>query len=113
MLPPAWVVSSTHESSGFPFGSGSSRLMLDASAEQIAAGLMLRSDGALAAAIWEILDINPAIAPFTPRVQVLVHDGDVTLRGMLPSPRHRASAEQDVWHVPGILAVHNEIAIGE
>jgi BON domain-containing protein len=113
MLPPAWVVSSTHESSGFPFGSGSSRLMLDASAEQIAAGLMLRSDGALAAAIWEILDINPAIAPYTPRVQVLVHDGDVTLRGVLPSPRHRASAEQDVWHVPGVLAVHNEIAIGE
>jgi BON domain len=113
MLPPAWVVSSTHESSGFPFGSGSSRLMLDASAEQIAAGLMLRPDGALAAAIWEILDINPAISPYTPHVQVLVHDGDVTLRGVLPSPRHRASAEQDVWHVPGVLAVHNEITIGK
>jgi BON domain len=112
-LPPTWVVSSTHESSGFPFGGGGSRLMLDASAEQIAAGLLLRPDGALAAAIWEILDINPAISPYTPQVQVLVHDGDVTLRGVLPSPRHRASAEQDVWHVPGVLAVHNEITVGE
>ncbi len=113
MLPPAWVVSVTHESSGFPFGGGSTRLMVDASAEQVASGLLLRSDGALTAAIWDILNINPAIAPYTPQVQVLVHDGDVTLRGTLPSPRHRASAEQDVWHVPGVLAVHNEITVTE
>lgn len=113
LLPPAWVVSATHESSGFPFGSGSTHLKLDASAEQVASGLAVRSDGELTSAIWNILDDNPAIVPFTGQIRVLVHDGDVTLRGMVPSPRHRASAEQDVWHVPGVLAVHNELSIGE
>lgn len=113
LLSPAWVVSATHESSGFPFGSGSTRLKLDASAEQVASGLLLRSDGELTAAIWNILDDNPAIAPSAGQLRVQVHDGDVTLRGLLPTPRHRASAEQDVWHVPGVFAVHNEIAIGE
>lgn len=113
LLPPSWIVSATHENSGFPLGSGSTRLKLDASAEQIASALVLRSDGELAAAIWSILDDNPAIAPYTGQLRVLVHDGDVTLRGVLPSPRHRASAEQDVWHVPGVLAVHNEITLGE
>lgn len=113
MLPPAWVISFTHESSGFPFGSGSSRLTLDASAEQVASGLLLRSDGELATAIAIIWEDNPAIAPYTGQLRILVRDGDVTLRGTLPSPRHRASAEQDVWHVAGVLAVHNEITTGE
>lgn len=113
MLPPSWVVSATQENSGFPFGSGSARLKLDASAEQVAQGLLLRTDGELAAAIWNILDDNPAIAPYTGQLRVVVHDGDVVLRGRLPSPRHRASAEQDVWHVPGVLAVHNDIAVTE
>ena len=113
LLSPAWVVSATHESSGFPFGSGSTRLKLDASAEQVASGLLLRSDGELTAAIWNILDDNPAIAPSAGQLRVQVHDGDVTLRGLLPTPRHRASAEQDVWHIPGVFAVHNEIALGE
>lgn len=113
LLPPAWVVSASQESSGLPFGGGSAHLKLDASAEQVASGIVLRSDGELAAAIWSILDENPAIAPYTGQIRLLVHDGDVTLRGTLPSPRHRASAEQDVWHVPGVLAVHNQIAIGQ
>lgn len=113
LLPPAWVVSATHESSGFPFGSGSTHLKLDASAEQVASGLAVRSDGELTSAIWNILDDNPAIVPFTGQIRVLVHDGDVTLRGMVPSPRHRASAEQDVWHVPGVFSVHNELSIGQ
>lgn len=112
LLPPAWVVSATHESSGFPRGSGSTRLTLDASAEQVASGLWLRSDGALAAAIWSIWEDNPAIAPYLGQLKVSVHDGDVTLRGTLPSPRHRASAEQDMWHIPGVFAVHNDMTIG-
>jgi BON domain-containing protein len=113
LLNPSWVVSATHESGGFPFGSGSARLMLDASAEQITSGMWLRSDGALAAAISAIWDENPAIAPYTGQLRVVVHDGDVTLRGSVPSPRHRASAEQDVWHVPGVFSVHNELSIGQ
>lgn len=113
LINPTWVVSATHESSGFPFGSGSTRLTLDASAEQIASGLWLRPDGELGAAIWNIWEDNPAIAPYTGQLKVIVHDGDVTLRGPLPSPRHRASAEQDVWHVPGVFSVRNELTIGE
>jgi BON domain len=113
LLPPAWIVSATHESGGFPFGSGSARLKLDASAEQVASGLVLRSDGQLGASIANILDENPAIAPFTGQLRIYVHDGYVTLRGTLPTPRHRASAEQDIWHVPGVLAVRNQVTVGE
>jgi BON domain len=112
LLSPAWVVSATRESSGFPFGSGSTRLTLNASAEQVASGVWLRSDGALATSIWNIFEDNPAIAPYSGQLKVSVRDGDVTLRGALPSPRHRASAEQDVWHVPGVVAVHNQLSIG-
>jgi len=33
------------------------------------------------------------------------------LLGTLPSPRQRATAEQDAWHVDGILSVRNEIRV--
>jgi len=31
----------------------------------------------------------------------------------LPTPRHRASAEQDIWHLPGVIAVRNETTLGQ
>ena len=87
------------------------RLMLAASAAQVAHSLALRPDAALKASVWQILSANPALAPFLAQVRVDVRDGTVVLLGTLPSLRHRLSAEQDVWHVPGVLAVQNEISV--
>ncbi|HEY7974219.1 MAG TPA: BON domain-containing protein, partial [Ktedonobacterales bacterium] len=72
-----------------------------------------RSDGQMTASVWQILSENPAIAPYLARLRVQVRDGEVTLLGTLPTPRHRASAEQDIWHIPGVIAVRNEVALGE
>lgn len=112
LLPPAWAVSTKHEDTDVPFGGGL-LLQLDASPEQIEFAVRLRPDGEVAADIARILDENPAVSPYAGQIQVDVHDGDVTLRGSLPSARHRASAEQDVWHVPGVFALHNQITVGE
>lgn len=111
LLPLAWATSTKQESSGRPFRGGS-LLQLDASPEQIASGSRVRSDGDIAGDIWRMFEVNPAINPYTARLRVEVHDGVVTLLGVLPSPRHRASAEQDVWHVSGVLTVRNEITLG-
>lgn len=112
LLAPAWAISTTQRTSRNPLQSSEEVLLLDVSVEQIASATVLRPDGDLAGDIWLILNGNPALAPSTGHMQVLVHDGDVTLRGVVPSPRHRASAEQDVWHIAGVLAVHNELTIG-
>lgn len=111
LLPLAWATSTKQEPSGVPFRSGS-LLQLNASPEQIASGSRVRSDGDIAGDILQMFEVNPAINPYAARLRVEVHDGAVTLLGALPSPRHRASAEQDVWHVPGVLAVRNEITVG-
>lgn len=111
LVPGTWIEKQSHEEGAQPFGGGGATLHLNASPEQIAAGMLVRPDGDLSADIWSIWNENPAIVPYAGQLRVLVHDGDVTLRGALPSPRHRASAEQDVWHVPGVFAVHNEIVV--
>ncbi len=109
LVPPSWATRSDAAKAALPFMPAAYRLMLQASAAQIAHGLVLRSDAALQADIWRMLALNPAIEPALGRVRVVVREGVVTLLGVLPSARHRLSAEQDVWHVSGVLAVHNEI----
>ena len=111
-LSPAWAVSSSRAPSSLPLKGDSYTLFLDASAEQVASATVVRGDGELTSAIWDILGHNPALSPSLGGLRVVVRDGDVTLLGALPSIRHRASIEQDVWHVPGVLAVHNEITVG-
>jgi hypothetical protein len=113
LLSPTWAVSVTQSSTITSFLAPGLTLQLDASVEQIASGAQLRSDGQLTASVWEILNENPAIAPFQGRLRVQALNGEVTLLGVLPTRRHRASAEQDVWHLPGVLAVRNEITTGE
>lgn len=110
LLPPSWVVSITQDTNFF--GGDEPVLLLNASAEQIGSGMLIRTDGQLVADIWNRWADNPSIAPYAERVSAEAHDGDVTLRGHLPSPRHKATAEQDVWHVLGVLAVHNRITVG-
>ncbi|HEX8732953.1 MAG TPA: BON domain-containing protein [Ktedonobacterales bacterium] len=112
MVSPTWAVSVARSPRALPFLSPELTLHLDATVEQIASATLLRSDGELTAAVWQILNENPAIHDYQQRLRVRVRDGEVTLLGTLPSPRHRASAEQDVWHLAGVLAVRNEITIG-
>jgi BON domain len=109
LLPPVWATKIARITSPLPFLGPSARLQLDASAAQVAHSLTLRADAALLADVWAILAANPAIEPSLPRIRVVVRDGAVTLLGRVPTVRHRLSAEQDVWHIPGVLTVHNEL----
>jgi hypothetical protein len=111
LVPPSWAKSTTRESSNLPFRGGATILLLDASPEQIASGTVLRSDAALAGDILAIWNENPALLPYTARIHVVVRDGKATLLGAVPSPRHKATAEQDAWHVPGVFAVSNELIV--
>ena len=43
--------------------------------------------------------------------EVVVRDGEATLLGTVPSARHKATAEQDAWHVPGVFAVNNDLIV--
>jgi hypothetical protein len=113
LLSPTWAVSVTQAASMLPFIAPELTLQLDATVEQVASAALLRSDGQLTASVWQMLSDNPAIAPYLARLRVQVRDGEVTLLGALPTPRHRASAEQDIWHLPGVIAVRNEVVIGE
>lgn len=106
LVSPQWAISAT------PAGDeGPATLLLDASAEQIASAAQLRGDGPVAADIWRIWEENPAIGPLAARLSVSVHDGEVVIAGTVPTARHRATAEQDVWHVPGVFAVKNRIVV--
>jgi hypothetical protein len=112
LLAPSWVTKADRVAGALPFLPPTPRLILDATPAQVAASLILRDDAELTADVWNMLAANPAIAPLTPRLRVSVHDGVVTLLGNMPSARHRLSAEQDIWHVPGVLGVNNEVRIG-
>ncbi|HEY7984311.1 MAG TPA: BON domain-containing protein [Ktedonobacterales bacterium] len=109
LVPPTWATRAETAKAALPFMPAAHRLLLQASAAQIAHGVALRGDTALEADVWRILALNPAVEPGLGRLRVVVREGVVTLLGALPTSRHRLSAEQDVWHVPGVLGVHNEI----
>lgn len=111
LLPPSWIHSIKTEPSDVLFRGPSVVLHLDASAEQVASGTRLRTDEEIASDVWTILAANPAVGPYVGGLHVAVHDGNVILQGQLPSPRHRASAEQDIWHVPGVFALRNDVHI--
>lgn len=89
-----------------PWGMGiAHHLKLDATAPQVASGLHLRDDVDLQHDVYAILGQNPALATYLNDLRVTVHDGAVRVSGVALSPRLRASMEQDIWHVPGVLAV--------
>ncbi len=113
LLSPTWAVTVTQTASALPFVAPELTLQLDATVEQIASAGLLRSDGEVLTSVWQILSENPAIAPYLGRIRAQVRDGEVTLLGDLPTRRHRASAEQDVWHLPGVFAVRNEVVVGD
>lgn len=113
LLSPSWALSTMRSEGAIHVRGGGLTLLLDASVEQVASGSLVRGDGDVTTNIWRMFDANPALAPYTGRLRVNVTDGDVTLLGTLPSIRHRASAEQEVWHVSGVFSIHNEITVAE
>jgi len=80
-------------------------LKLNATAAQVAHGLYLRDDGDLLHDIYAILGHNRALATYLCSLRVTVQDGAAQVSGVALSPRLRASMEQDIWHVPGVLSV--------
>lgn len=110
LLAASWAHSTKPDTSQRWFRGGGAVLQLDASAEQVASATVLRGDGDIAGDVIRLFDANPALAPYTARIRVNVRDGEVTLLGTVPTRRHRASAEQDAWHAPGVFAVRNELA---
>jgi hypothetical protein len=111
LLSPAWAVSTIRESGSLPFIGSRTILLLNASAEQVASGALVRTDAQLVADLLERWSENPALSAFPGQLDAVAHDGSVTLLGTLPTPRQRATAEQDAWHVDGVLAVRNEIQV--
>lgn len=111
LLPPSWIHSTKIEPSDVPFRGPAVVLHLDASAEQVASGTRLRTDEEIASDVWAILAANPAVGPYVGDLHIAVQDGNVALQGQLPSLRHRASAEQDIWHVPGVFALRDDVHI--
>jgi hypothetical protein len=109
LVPPAWMRSVSRTRAALPFLPDEETLQLDASIEQVASATVVRADADLEVDIIHILEENPAAAPLLARISVHVHDGVVRLRGVAPTPRHIASIEQDVWHVPGVNGVRNEM----
>jgi len=46
------------------------------------------------------------------KIQVLVRDGVVTLRGQVPNDAEKDAAEKDCWYTPGVADVVNELTVG-
>jgi hypothetical protein len=100
VLSPAWV--KAVERGG---------LVLGAFPAQIASGVEFLNDLQIRERLWAILGENPALQPYLSRLQVDVRDGVVYLGGRLPMLRLRNSAKQDIWHVPGVVAIEDTLRI--
>jgi hypothetical protein len=109
LVPAAWMRSVSRTKAALPFLPDEETLQLDASIEQVASATLVRADADLEVDIIHILEENPAAAPLLSHISIHVRDGVVRLRGEAPTPRHIASIEQDVWHVPGVNGVRNEM----
>lgn len=103
MIAPAWI----REPDANNHANGAARLKLNATVAQVASSLVLRGDGEMLQEVWDILGKNPAVTPYLSELRVTVHDGTVTIAGRSLSPRLRASIEQNIWHIPGVLNVRN------
>ncbi len=108
MVPPEWAdKSETIAQKLVGKIAATHNLHLNATATQVAHSLQLRDDGDLQQDVYAILGKSPALAPYLSDFRVSVHDGIVTIGGATLSPRLRASVEQDIWHIPGVLGVRN------
>jgi hypothetical protein len=109
LLPLTWMRSISRTKASLPLLPEEETLHLDASVEQVASATVVRADADLESDILRILEQNLALAPLLARISIQVRDSVVRLRGEVPTERHKASIEQDVWHVPGVNGVRNEL----
>lgn len=70
---------------------------------------MERPDEEIRSEVLETLINNPYIDPSN--IQVYVNDGVVMLSGVVDTEEAWQVAEEDVWDIPGIVDVHNELQI--
>ncbi len=101
VLPPNWVLAE----------SGQASLVLSGFPAQVASSVEYLDDIQVRERLWAILNENPALQPYLGKLKVEVQDGVVYLSGQLPMARLRNSAKQDIWHVPGVVAIEDTLHI--
>lgn len=100
VLSPAWVKTAKQ-----------GELLLSVFPAQVASGVEYLDDLQVRERIWAILGENPALQPYLASLRIDVRDGVVYLGGRLPMLRLRNSAKQDIWHVPGVVAIEDTLRI--
>lgn len=70
----------------------------------------LPSDAEIEEMIYDTIDADPFI-PFDANIDVTVDSGTVYLRGEVQSKRTKHAAGDDAWWIPGVVDVHNDIAV--
>jgi len=60
--------------------------------------------------VYDAIDADPLI-PYDADINVEVSAGEVTLSGTVPNKRIKHAAGDDVWWVPGVTDVHNELEV--
>ncbi len=100
VLSPAWVQGVEH-----------GRLVLSAFPAQVASSVEFLDDLQIRERLWAVLSENPALQPYLSWLRVDVQDGVVFLGGRLPQVRLRNSARQDIWHVPGVVAIEDMLRV--
>jgi hypothetical protein len=101
VLPPNWALPA----------STSAALVLSGFPAQVASGAEYVDDLGVRERLWAILSENPALQPYLGQLRAEVQDGVVYLSGQLPGVRLRNSAKQDIWHVPGVVAIEDTLRI--
>ncbi len=101
VLPPNWVLAE----------GGQAALVLSGFPAQVASSVEYLDDIQVRERLWAILNENPALQPYLGRLKAEVQDGVVYLSGQLPMSRLRNSAKQDIWHVPGVVAIEDTLRI--
>lgn len=102
LVPYDWVIASS-EALSPPL-----ILTIAATTHQIARGCILRDDEFLEQEVYAIVVKNTALMPFVKHMRFTVVDGVVVIEGPGLSTRLRASLENDIWHVPGVLDIDNQ-----
>ncbi len=97
---PAWVMPGRH-----------GELVLSVFPAQMASCVEFLDDWQVRERLWAILGENPALQPYVSWLRIDVQDGVVYLRGRLPQARLRNSAKQDIWHVPGVVAIEDMLRV--
>jgi hypothetical protein len=101
VLPPNWVLAE----------GGQAAIVLSGFPAQVASSVEYLDDIQVRERLWAILNENPALQPYLGKLKAEVQDGVVYLSGQLPMARLRNSTRQDIWHVPGVVAIEDTLRI--